>query len=132
MQIQQVLPTAEQIAALQNYPTDQAITMVNIIKYRAHTEEGLSGRALYQRYIENIYPLIQKAKGRLVWQGDVAQMVIGDENGKPDQIFLVEYPSVTNFLEMIASPAYQAIGKDRTLALEYGGLIACQPSPQKP
>ena len=41
-------------------------------------------------------------------------------------IFLVEYPSVEHFLKMIADPEYQKIANDRTIALEYGGLIACQ------
>jgi len=41
-------------------------------------------------------------------------------------VFLVEYPTVDHFLKMVANPAYQKIANDRTIALEYGGLIACQ------
>ena len=61
----------------------------------------------------------------MIWKGDVAHTVIGDETDQPDVIFMVQYPSVQHFLNMIVSPEYQAVGGDRSIALEYGGLIAC-------
>ena len=50
--------------------------------------------------------------------------VIGDPQDQPHVVMLVEYPSIDNFLEMLANPEYQKCANDRTLALEYGGLIA--------
>ena len=128
MNLHQIHPTPEQIAALQKYPPNQAIVMVNILKYKASTPEGLSGQEVYQRYVNNALPLIQKAGGKLVWQGQVQQTVIGEVEGQPDTIFLVEYPSVQNFLQMAISEDYQKIANDRTIALEYGGLAACTPT----
>ncbi len=127
MKVDRIHPTKEQLEALKNYPADQAITMVNIIKFRDQTEAGNeSGKAAYARYISNVGPLIEKAGAKMIWRGNVAQTVIGDAEGQADVIFLVEYPSVQQFLDMINSPEYQIIGKDRSIALVYGGLIACQ------
>ncbi len=128
MNLQQCLPTAAQMEAIQNYSPGEKLVMVNIIRYHQETSSGESGKLVYQRYVKNVYPLIQAAEGRLIWQGEVKQTVIGDTEGQPDLVFLVEYPSVQNFLTMITSEAYQAVAKDRTMALEYGGLLACNPT----
>jgi len=126
MKLDQVTPAPEQIAALLAYPKDQPVVMVNIVKFKASAEGGNeSGAEAYARYGQNVQPLLKKAGGKILWQGAVASTVIGDSEGQPDLIFLVEYPSVSNFLEMTGSPEYQKIGRDRTIALEYGGLLAC-------
>ncbi len=126
MNLNQVTPTQEQIAALLAHPKDRPIVMVNIVKFKTSVEGGKeSGAQAYARYGQNVQPLLKKAGGKILWQGSVATTVIGDSEGQPDLIFLVEYPSVTNFLEMTGSPEYQKIGRDRTIALEYGGLLAC-------
>ena len=54
-----------------------------------------------------------------------ATIVIGDTKNEPDMIFLVEYPSVAHFMKMVSNPDYKKIANDRSIALEYGGLIAC-------
>jgi hypothetical protein len=41
-------------------------------------------------------------------------------------VFLVEYPTVNHFFAMVSNPEYRKIAGDRSIALEYGGLIACQ------
>ena len=126
MHLHHTTPTVAQLTALRNYPPDQPVVMVNIIKYQKETAEGESGETIYQRYLQNALPLIQKAGARLVWRGEVGQTVIGEEEGQPDAIFLVEYPSIQHFMEMISSEEYQKIAKDRGMALEYGGLMACK------
>ena len=71
-------------------------------------------------------PFIAKAAAKLIWKGAVASTIIGDSYDQPDMIFLIEYPSVDHFLGMVSNPEYQKVAKDRTMALDYGGLIACQ------
>ncbi len=128
MIVSKVYPEQEQLAALQAWPSDQAVVMVNIIKFKDLTAGGNeSGRDAYTRYMRNVFPLLQKAGGQVVWQGAVGQTVIGDSEGQPDLVLLVEYPRALAFLEMIKSEAYLAIASDRSMALEYGGLLACQP-----
>ena len=127
MKIDQIHPTKAQVEALQSYPKDEPVVMVNIIKYKAQTAEGgESGKEAYQRYLRNVTPLIEKTGAKVIWRGKVAQTVIGDAEDQPDVIFMVQYPNVQLFFNMISSPEYKAIGGDRSIALEYGGLIACQ------
>lgn len=127
MQLTQIKPLQEQIAQLMAYPKDTPVVMVNILKFKTKTEEGNeTGQEAYTRYYKNTQAFIGKAKAKLIWKGTVAITVIGDSDDQPDMIFLVEYPSTSHFLGVITSPEYQKIANDRTIALEYGGLIACQ------
>jgi uncharacterized protein (DUF1330 family) len=127
MQLTQVKPTQEQMAQLMTYPKDTPLVMVNIIKFRVKTDKGNeTGKEAYARYYRNAQAFIARSNAKLLWKGAVATTVIGDTKNQPDMIFLVEYPSVDHFLKMVADPAYQEIATDRTIALEYGGLIACQ------
>ena len=116
----QVSPTPEQLAALMQLPKDQPVVMINILKYKKN-----GGKEAYQRYMKNVLPFLQKTNGKLLWKGDALHTVIGDTEDQPDTFMLVEYPSVTNFLQLVSDPEYQKVAKDRTLGLQYGGLIAC-------
>ncbi|MEM9823036.1 MAG: DUF1330 domain-containing protein [Bacteroidota bacterium] len=127
MKIDQVHPSKAQLEALKQYPQDTPVVMVNIIKYKVKTEAGTeTGKTAYKRYLHNVTPLIEKASAQVLWRGTVAQTVIGDESEQADVIFMVQYPSVQHFFNMIYSSEYQAVSKDRSIALEFGGLIACQ------
>ena len=127
MHLTQIKPSEEQMAVLMAYPKNTPVTMVNIIRFREKTENGKeTGKEAYARYYKNAWEFVIQSKAKLIWKGAVATTVIGDSNKQPDMIFLVEYPSVGHFLKMITDPAYQKIAGDRSIALEYGGLIACQ------
>ncbi len=127
MQLTQVAASQAQIAQLMEYPKNTPLVMTNIIKFKTVTNNGNeSGQEAYMRYFKNVQPFIAKAKAKLIWKGTVASTVIGDSEDQPDMILLVEYPSVDHFLQMATDPEYQKVAVDRTLALEYGGLIACK------
>jgi len=120
-------PTPDSIRKLvQDYPADQTVVMLNILRFVEITNSGENGEKVYQRYGANAVKHLEKAGAKVLWAGKVISAVIGDDDGKPHQILLVEYASVQNFLDMVMSPEYQAITKDRTMSLEYGGLYACQ------
>ena len=122
----QLHPTPEQFKALvANYPKDQPVTMINILRYKDKTGNGdETGEMAYARYGQNVLPFLKKAKGRLIWRGEVHATVIGDGSQQPQVVLLVEYPSIQNFIDMTTDPEYIKIAKDRTLGLEYGGLMA--------
>lgn len=125
MNLNQVRTTPEQLAALMTYPADTPVVMVNIVKYKARTGKGEeTGAEAYARYMRNVAPVLAAAGGKVLWKGAVHATVIGESEGQPDTVLLVEYPSIQHFLGMATSPAYQAVAADRTLALEYGGLLA--------
>ena len=126
MQLNHVQPSQEQLAELMTYPNDTPLVMVNIIKFKGITESNETGQEAYMRYYKNALQFVTKSNAKLIWKGVVASTVIGDSKNQPDMIFLVEYPSVNDFLGMISNPDYQKIANDRTIALEYGGLIACK------
>jgi len=123
----QIHPTPEQLAQLQTYPKNTPVVMVNILKFKAKTETGETGQEAYARYFKNAGPFVAKSGAKLVWKGRVHNSLIGNADNQPQVIFLVEYPSVDHFLAMAGNPEYQKIATDRSMALEYGGLIACQP-----
>lgn len=122
----QIHPTAEQFQELvNNYPKDQPVVMINILRYKDKTGNGdETGEMAYARYGQHVLPFMKKVKARLLWRGTVHNTVIGDTKGAPQVVLLVEYPSIQNFIKMTTDPDYLKIAKDRTLGLEYGGLMA--------
>ena len=95
MNLNQVGTTPEQLAALMTFPADTPVVMVNILKYKARTEQGEeSGAEAYARYMKNVAPVLAAAGGKVLWRGAVHTTVIGEVEGQPDTIMLVEYPSV--------------------------------------
>ena len=95
------------------------------MKFKEKTNNGdETGRAAYLKYSQNMEPLLAKAKARVIWAGNIQNTVIGDSGDQPDMVLLVEYPSVQHFVDMALSEAYKEIGKDREIALQYGGLWA--------
>lgn len=122
----QVTPTREQfIDFIKNYPADEPVVMVNILKCKAQSGTGdESGAAAYARYGRNVAPLLKAIGGRVLWTGKVNMTVIGDSEEQPDMVLIVEYPSAAKFVEMSTSEAYRAIAHDRELSLTYGGLLA--------
>ena len=127
MHLTQIKSSEEQMAQLMAYPKDTPLTMINILKFKEKTENGNeTGKAAYGRYFKNVQPLVAESQAKLIWKGAVASTVVGDSESQPDLIYLVEYPSVTHFLKLVSNPEYQKVAKDRTIALEFGGLIACK------
>ena len=127
MHLTQIKSSEKQMAQLMAYPKDTPLTMINILKFKKKTGKGNeTGRAAYTRYFKNVQPLVAQSKAKLIWKGAVASTVVGDSTDQPDLIYLVEYPSVDHFIKLISNPEYQKISEDRTIALEYGGLIACK------
>lgn len=122
----QIHPSREQLEALKKLDPNQAVVMINLIRFRDKVEGGIeSGKSAYYRYMKNMVQLVEGVQGKVIWQGKPLATVIGDSDQQPDLIFHVEYPSIKNFFAMISHPDYKEISKDRTMALEYGGLIAC-------
>ncbi|NQV77369.1 MAG: DUF1330 domain-containing protein [Lutibacter sp.] len=122
----QIHPTEAQIEQLKAYPKNTPITMLNILKFKLITTTHETGEEAYARYFKNIAPFVANAEAKLIWKGNVHTSFIGDLENQPQLIFLVEYPSVNHFFAMVSNPEYQKVSTDRTIALEYGGLIACK------
>ncbi len=113
---------------------DGPIVMVNLLRYRDQTDYGAgsseapcSGREAYhERYAAEVVALIQAAGGRPIWFGRASFAPLAPKGERWDEIVLVEYPSRRAFLEMVTSPAYQAIARHRSAALLDSRLIETQ------
>ena len=109
--------------------------MVNLLKFRARAEypdghelarEPGSGAEAYARYGAVAVRKVAERGGRLVLLLRPDQGVVGSA-GDWDQIAIVEYPSRTAFLEMLADPEYQAATVHRSAGLESTVLLATTP-----
>jgi uncharacterized protein (DUF1330 family) len=119
----QVLPelvSEEGFADLASRADEGPVTMLNLLAFKP---EG--GRERYVEYGEAVLPLLERAGGRLVFQGQAAPVVLGEDSW--DLVLLVEYPTRGAFLEMVQSPDYQAIAHLRTEALAKGELHPLDP-----
>lgn len=96
------------------------VVMLNLLRFQP---EG--GRERYEEYGAAVAPLLEKAGGRVVFFGQPAPALIGEESW--DLVILVEYPTRQAFLEMIGSGEYEAIAHLRTEALSRGELHPMDP-----
>jgi uncharacterized protein (DUF1330 family) len=122
-------PTKNQITALAESPLAGPVVMLNLLRFaeRASGEHDakLSGRESYARYGERMRTMLEETGARVLWQGRVDSVVIGDDDADGwDAVILVEYPSRQAFLEMTSSPGYREVSKDRSAALTDSRLFA--------
>ncbi|WP_102143982.1 DUF1330 domain-containing protein [Mycobacterium hubeiense] len=108
------------LAALNDFPADEPIVMVNLLKFK---QPG--GLDSYLRYGAGVTPLLERAGAKVRYGGSLPTAVIGDD-AKPwwDVILVVEYPTPAAFLEMVTSEEYATVHVHREAALERGELIA--------
>ena len=110
------------------------VVMLNMLRFRAEAEypagsghTPCSGREAYRRYIEVAERYVQGVGGKRIWLGGAPQTLIGPAHETWDEVFLVEYPSRTAFLTMVADSGYRAITVHRTAALADSRLVALTP-----
>lgn len=108
---------ADLLARLEEGP----VTMLNLLAFKP---EG--GRERYLEYGTAVLPLLERAGGKVLFQGPASPPLLGDHSW--DLVLLVEYPTRQAFLEMIQSPDYQAITHLRTEALKKGELHPLDPA----
>lgn len=108
-------PNEQGFADLMGRLDEGPVTMLNLLAFKPD-----GGRERYLEYGAAVTPLLEKAGGRVVFQGAASPALLGEESW--DLALLVEYPTRQAFLEMIQSPEYQAIAHLRTEALTKGEL----------
>ncbi len=115
-------PTKEQIEAFSQLDHKGPIVMVNLLKFK-----GAEGLESYINYGAGSIKCVQQVGGKVLYMGDYLMPVIGDEDGKWDQVILVEYPSIQAFFDMVTSKEYLDILHYRTEALADSRLWATNP-----
>ncbi|MDY6904619.1 MAG: DUF1330 domain-containing protein [Thermodesulfobacteriota bacterium] len=114
---------------IEGVPKGVPVVMLNMLKFREKAaypdgRAGVSGEEAYAAYTRAAFKQVQKVGGELVWFGDAKASVIGPPDEAWDQVFLVRYPSIEKFFEMVNSAAYQEVVVHRTSALLDSRLIA--------
>ena len=123
-------PTRDQIERIAKAADDGPLVMLNLIKFRDRSGDGDgTGRDAYQRYSDAVLPLVEARGGTVLWVGEVAQVVIGDDHGDDwDRAILVQYPSRAAFLDMATSKDYAAINHHRLDGLAKHVILATSTS----
>lgn len=114
----------DELQKLMQHPDSQPVVMINLLKFKATTGAGESGEEAYNRYMQSAAPLLAKVEGRLLWQGQADQLIIGGPDDRWDRVLLVEYPSRAAFLQLLNMPEFQSAQRERLEALESTVLIA--------
>ncbi len=120
-----VEPTEQSLATFANDAAANAgpVVMINLLKF-----DGVEGAASYEQYAVAVMPHLESVGATVLYAGDVAHRLIGDEGAVEwDAVLAVQYPSRAAFLTMIGNPEYQAIHHHRAEALETSELIATVP-----
>ena len=111
---------------------NEPIYVLNMLKFkeRAVYPEGsqfassnITGAEAYDRYSKSIAALIEKAQAQLSVSWKVEKTFIGQDDTEWDRIFVVRYPSLDAFKNMINSPEYQAVVEHRQAAVESSWAI---------
>jgi uncharacterized protein (DUF1330 family) len=97
------------------------VVMLNLLRFKPD-----GGAERYAEYGTAVAPIVERLGGRILVAGAPATALLGDESW--DMVALVEYPTRQAFLDMIASPEYQAVGHMRTEALLEGELHPLDPA----
>ena len=128
-------PTADQVRALRDAASDEPVTMVNLLKYRAQAryEDGneapCTGREAYARYKHAFTETVGAvSQAQVLFAGPVGQVFIG-QVGRPetdwDDVLIVRYPSRRHFLAMMADATYREALRHRYAGLERTVLLQC-------
>ncbi|HMN92054.1 MAG TPA: DUF1330 domain-containing protein [Hydrogenophaga sp.] len=119
-----------QLQVLDALPPDQPVVMLNLLRFHdqavyADTDqaEPCSGREAYKRYSQTSLQTIAAVGGRVIFGGKAHEALIGAQEERWHQAFLVQYPSPAAFRAMVAMPQYQACVHHRTAALADSRLI---------
>jgi len=110
-------PTPEQVSRLVKEDTGGPVVMLNLLSYKPD-----GGRASYEAYGAKALPFLQEAGAEILFAGEAASPLIGEESSDWDSVVLVRYPSIQAFLDMVTSEEYQAITHLRTEGLQKAEL----------
>lgn len=118
-----VYPSKEQFEQFFSGDEDGPYVMVNLLKFkdRATYDDDpsidITGREAYEIYGEAVTKLVEARGGRIVFDGTVTGMILGEVEEQWDAIALAEYPSKAAFQEMMMSSEWADIERHRMAGL---------------
>src|SRR6478609_4012387 len=122
-----VEPSRERYLEFRDLPRKGALHMLNLVRFRAQAAypdgRQATGAEAYAAYGRESQPVFARVGGRIAWRGTFEFNLIGPEGERWDEVFVVEYPSMDAFLEMLRDPVYREAIKHRQAAVEDSRLI---------
>jgi uncharacterized protein (DUF1330 family) len=99
------------IEGLAKLAPQEPVVMVNLMRFRERSLDGDgSGWEAYLRYSALTVPMIKARGGTLLWTGNASTVALGNPDGNQwDYLALVYYPTVSAFINMMASPDYETL-----------------------
>ena len=117
-------PNAKQITRLVTGDNKSPIYMVNLLKFKKYANypdkrlTTLSGQEAYSIYAEELEPYLKQVGGKIIFKGEVNNLLIGTIDELWDAVAVVYYPSKNALLKMINNTDYQKIEIHRQAGLE--------------
>lgn len=106
-----------------------SVVMINLLKFKAQTDDGRSGAEAYNSYGGSVANMIRDVGGEVIWWGMPKAVLIGGASDDWDAVAMVRYPAADALFRMMDSDEYKAIHSDREAALERTALLACAEIP---
>ncbi len=100
--------TVERFSALFGDNPSGPVVMVSLLKFKP------DGEGEYRRYADPMRVIVEREGGRVIFAGDVIDLLIGEVSELWDMIAIIEYPSIRAFMEIVAMPEVAAISVHRT------------------
>tara|TARA_B100000941_G_scaffold134401_1_gene95292 strand:- start:242 stop:643 length:402 start_codon:yes stop_codon:yes gene_type:complete len=122
--INRLYPSKTQIEDFKNFPTDQPIKMVNLLKFKdkAVYEDGrktnLSGVEAYSVYATEVVNHLEKVGGKTLFFGEVKGLLIGEVEESWEWVAIAEYPSASAMYKMLTDSDYRESEKHRSAGLQ--------------
>lgn len=121
----------EDFQAFRDNDRDGPIHMLNLVRLRevAEYEDGreATGAEAYAAYGRESAPVFQRLGGRIIWRGQMEQMLIGPGEEQWDLCFIAEYPSVQAFVDMLGDPDYRKAMAHRQAGVSDSRLVRMAP-----
>ena len=121
----------EDFQAFKDNERDGPIHMLNLVRLRetAAYEDGrkATGAEAYAAYGRESAPVFQRLGGRIIWRGQMEQMLIGPGEEQWDLCFIAEYPSVQAFIDMLGDPDYRKAMAHRQAGVSDSRLVRMAP-----
>ena len=117
-------PNTKQVTRLVTGDNKSPIYMVNLLKFKKHANYPdkrvtvLSGQEAYSIYAVELEPYLKQVEGKIIFQGEVNNLLIGTIEELWDAVAVVYYPSKKALFKMINNPDYQKIEIHRQAGLE--------------
>jgi len=123
-------PSPEQFRAFSELDQATPITMLNLLRFREHAAPdsvaaGMSGRDAYAEYAKRVGELptdIFRGKPQIMLEG--LMTLIGPTDEEWDEILIVRYDTISDFLLMATNEDYLVVSEWRTAALADSRLVA--------